>query len=87
MNIDDWKKLLEWAVGWAVVGILGSSMINMVYSYLPVGRDDSDSEISTQRSGLTVRTDYTTGVQYLETTRGHLTVRLKVDGSLHTMDD
>ena len=43
------------------------------------GGDDTDGE---KRSGVILRTDYGTGCQYLESVKGHLTPRLKPDGSV-----
>jgi hypothetical protein len=42
-------------------------------------RDDSDGK---KRSGLKVRTDALTGIQYLETIGGGITPRLNRDGSV-----
>lgn len=43
-------------------------------------RDSSDQMPKGKRSGLIVRTDYGTGVQYLESPFGGLTPRLDADG-------
>lgn len=42
-------------------------------------KDDSDSESG--YSEMVVRTDYKTGLQYLESTQGGLTPRLNEDGT------
>lgn len=41
-------------------------------------RDSTDSP--SHRSGMRPRTDYGTGCQYLETSKGHLTPRMGADG-------
>lgn len=43
------------------------------------GRDDTD-EPNGKRSGMVVYTDYGTGIQYISTTAGGLTVRVDQDG-------
>lgn len=43
-------------------------------------RDESDEPGKGEKSGLLVRTDYGTGVQYLEAPYGGLTVRVDADG-------
>ena len=69
----------EWAkvaiVVWLVVGI-GVPIIKNIFS---VGVDDTDAD-AWNRSGMRVYTDAKTGVQYLGTARGGLTVRVDKDG-------
>ena len=45
----------------------------------PFPTDDTDAS-STRRSGMSLKTDYGTGCQYLQSTHGNLTPRLDVNG-------
>lgn len=60
--------------------IIGLVVIAMLISSCRP-HDDSD-RADGKRSGMNIRTDYKTGVQYLETSRGGITPRLHPDGSL-----
>ena len=65
-----WHVALLIVVGFAVDALINSS---------PIRRDDSDPGQWGVRSGMSVRTDCLTGLQYLATTSG-LTPRLSTDG-------
>jgi len=45
--------------------------------FFTTDRDDTDGQ---KRSNMALRTDYGTGCQYLESSRGAITPRLSVDG-------
>lgn len=60
-------------------GILVLLIIQGAYSFFDIGKDDSDS--AEKRSDMSVRTDYKTGCQYLESSKGELTPRLQKDGT------
>ena len=61
---------------WVVVVTACVSLMRNISGH---GVDDSDSG-PWSRSGLSVRTDALTGLQYLESRSGHLTPRLGPDG-------
>ena len=48
-----------------------------ILNYIPATYDDSDDSLNHKRSGMIVRTDYKTGIQYLESTSGYLIKRGK----------
>lgn len=60
-------------------GIVVLLIIQGAYSFFDIGKDDSDS--AEKRSDMSVRTDYKTGCQYLESSKGELTPRLQKDGT------
>ena len=61
--------------------VLGLMVFNLMsYGFQPFKRDDSDPVDG--RSGFMVLTDDLTGVQYLVTTLGGLTPRLREDGTV-----
>ncbi len=60
-------------------GVLVLLLIQGAYLFFDIGKDDSDSE--DKRSDMSVRTDYKTGCQYLESSKGELTPRLQKDGT------
>jgi hypothetical protein len=65
---------------WAGAIYLGIQMAtNAVRNMTNSGLDDSDRS-SSERSGVTIRTDYGSGLQYLESRQGSLTPRLGADG-------
>lgn len=68
-----WAKvaIVVWLVVW-----IGVPIIKNIFS---VGVDDTDVD-AWNRSGMRVYTDAKTGVQYLGTARGGLTVRVDKDG-------
>ena len=68
-----WAKVA--IVVWLVVGI-GVPIIKNIFS---VGVDDTDAD-AWNRSGMRVYTDAKTGVQYLGTVRGGLTLRVDKEG-------
>ena len=68
-----WAKVA--IVVWLAVGI-GVPIIKNIFS---VGVDDTDAD-AWNRSGMRVYADAKTGVQYLGTARGGLTVRVDKDG-------
>ena len=72
-TVCGWAKVA--IVVWLVVGI-GVPIIKNIFS---VGVDDTDAD-AWNRSGMRVYTDAKTGVQYLGTVRGGLTVRVDKDG-------
>ena len=61
-----------------LIAVLVVITISAIYSLLKLGKDDSDS--SEIRSNMSVRTDYKTGCQYLESSKGDLTPRIQKDG-------
>ena len=61
-----------------IVAICAAMLVGAVKSHFRIGYDDSDG--AAVRSGLKVRTDHKTGLQYLETDNGGLTPRLGRDG-------
>ena len=68
-----WAKVA--IIVWLVVGI-GVPIIKNIFS---VGVDDTDVD-AWNRSGMRVYTDAKTGVQYLGTVRGGLTLRVDKEG-------
>ena len=60
-----------------MVCILSLCIAAHVWNFFFNPKDDSDSEDT--RSNMLIRTDYKTGCQYLESTRGYLTPRLDSD--------
>lgn len=66
----------KWLAMWYVIGMIINFLIINLFGY---GTDDSDLDKS-HRSGVKVITDYKTGLQYLETSKGGITPRLNVDG-------
>ena len=68
-----WAKVA--IVVWLVVGV-GVPIIKNIFS---IGVDDTDAD-AWNRSGMKIYTDHKTGVQYLGTVRGGLTVRVDKDG-------
>ena len=61
------------------LGVLLVIISQGIYSFFDIGKDDSDS--AEKRSDMSVRTDYKTGCQYLESSKGELTPRLQKDGT------
>jgi len=61
------------------LGVLLVLISQGICSLFDIGKNDSDS--AEKRSGMSVRTDYKTGCQYLESSKGELTPRLKKDGT------
>jgi hypothetical protein len=49
-----------------LVFILIHLIIKYSYNYFTIGFDDTDDKVNKKRSGLTVYTDYKTGLQYLK---------------------
>jgi len=60
-------------------GVILLIILQGAYSFFDIGKDDSDS--AEERSGMIVRTDYKTGCQYFESSKGELTPRLQKDGT------
>ena len=60
-----------------IVSIFGGCIFVAALNLYFNPKDDSDSE--DKRSNMLIRTDYKTGCQYLESTRGYLTPRLDSD--------
>ncbi|MCE6958373.1 hypothetical protein LAZ40_04790 [Cereibacter sphaeroides] len=71
--------------GAITIGLIVSALW-IVTLFMPSPERDS-TDMGETRSGITVRTDGLTGLQYLETTRGGLTPRLRSDGRQMTLDD
>jgi hypothetical protein len=62
-----------------LIGAMVLLVINAIYCLFDLSKDDSDS--NEKRSNMNVRTDYKTGCQYLESSKGELTPRLQKDGT------
>jgi hypothetical protein len=75
MTLKEAKEFVGWICGWAVIGIVSAFLIG---EFTDIGRDDSDT--ATSRSNMAVRTDALTGCQYLESSKGLLSPRLRGDG-------
>lgn len=67
-----------------VIAYLIIIWINSPYGFFRAfSRDDTDSE--DEKSGLAIYTDHATGVQYVGTALGGLTVRVDADGKPMTV--
>jgi hypothetical protein len=75
MTLKESKELVSWICGWAAIAVAASWLIG---EFTDIGRDDSDT--TTSRSNLAVRTDALTGCQYLESKNGLLSPRLRGAG-------
>ena len=60
-------------------------IFTLVWAFCPYGKDSTDPKWG--RSGLIVRTDNKTGLQYLQSSGGHLVPRLDKDGNQMVSDD
>ena len=60
-------------------------MFMLILEFNPYGKDSTDPKWG--RSGLIIRTDNKTGLQYLQSGGGHLTPRLDKDGNQMASDD
>lgn len=56
---------------------MANFVMSLVLSFIPYNLDSSDKDAS-HRSGVSIVTDYGTGVQYLKTPEGYITPRLGV---------
>lgn len=52
---------------------------SLIRDFADLDKDSTDSPDA--RSGVALRTDYMTGCQYLESSGGHLTLRLDAEGN------
>ena len=77
-----------------VYGRIKNDIVNLVIIYViltltwvffPYGKDSTDPKWG--RSGLIIRADNKTGLQYLQSDDGHLTPRLDKDGNQMVSDD
>ncbi len=55
-----------------ILSVVFMHIISLGLSYVESSYDDSDDYPNHKRSGMTVRTDYKTGIQYLESRTGYL---------------
>ena len=60
-------------------------ILMLIWIFIPYGKDSTDPKWG--RSGLIVRTDNKTGLQYLQSSGGHLVPRLDKDGNQMVSDD
>lgn len=78
------KALMEGALltlgKWVLIALAVMAIFAAVSSEFGWGFDGTDDLERGKRSSLSLRTDYGTGCQYLETGSGHLTPRLLPDG-------
>jgi hypothetical protein len=69
------KQLADYAMIFLVVSLV----VSLARSYFGWGADDSDRS-RWERSGLAVKTDHKTGVQYLSDGKGGMMVRTDAEG-------
>ena len=58
---EELKKYTQWLFGWVMTGMFALYL----WSFLPLGKDDTDPDGIGNRSGFTLYTDSLTGCQYL----------------------
>lgn len=63
-----------------VIGLIVLGILYFTLGYFRVGYDGTDNQASGERSGVELRTDYGTGCQYLETSKGALIPRTNPSG-------
>jgi hypothetical protein len=68
-----WDRPTKFLGACVILGL----MLSAAATYWRIGYDDTDGRY---RSGLAIKTDCLTGLQYLTTGQGGLTPRLGVDG-------
>lgn len=61
-------------------GAVAQTVVNRAYNALWLGADETDDHVNYRRSGVSVVTDYGTGLQYLVTPKGGITPRMDVSG-------
>lgn len=87
MDYANLNKLIEGAatsVAWVGIRIwIVLIVINTAWNYFGIGLGSSDLD-SRNRSGVHIRTDHLTGVQYVETTKGGITPRIDKHGIVVT---
>jgi len=60
--------------------LIGFLVLVEIYSWSPLGRDNSDSQTWGARSGVNITTDALTGCQYLRTSFVGIAPRLEASG-------
>jgi hypothetical protein len=80
---DALVKFAIWLSMWFGIAIAISCIATNLFG---IGTDDSDLDKS-HRSGVRVVTDYKTGLQYLETSKGGITPRLDAKGNQVSVKD
>jgi hypothetical protein len=85
MTLKEFIPIFHYVINWFAYLIIFVILINLIYAWLPLSRDDSDQVFNNgkkgKRSDLKVYTDYKTGIQYLGTTKGTLIPRIYPDGT------
>lgn len=79
---DVLREITDWLFRWLGTACIVYVALFSIRGCGGYGMDDTDTD-SWNRSGVIVRTDAKTGVQYLETAGGAITPRLNADGTLH----
>ena len=68
-----------------IIFLIIYGILTLIWVFSPYGKDSTDPNWG--RSGLIIRTDNETGLQYLQSSGGHLTPRLDKDGNQMVSDD
>ena len=65
-NISTINYIIFLIVIFFFIYIIIDPITKYIYNYFTIGFNDTDNKINKKRSGLTVYTDYKTGLQYLK---------------------
>jgi len=79
-NKEVFLYIIDYLITFIIFLYIIAIILQYVFNKYKIGFDDSDDKINKKRSGFKIRIDYLTGLEYIETKKGHIIPRLGENG-------